>query len=423
MTRKYDIIRINKDGGISVHWNKCFNMIMEIKREYEERYKDGILNVEHWVERLNNEKYIDFLAPLQLNHYKEYVLVRYGLAEMQRGMWTDPESVYRHCRSTVIDLKNGELVLHPFTKFFNLNEVEETSLDNVINKLKTAKVIEIANKLDGSLFSARYYRGEIFTSTSMALDEENSWRLADAKRMLKESKEIQKLILKYPEYTFVFEYISLKDPHVVIYKEYDEGLYLIGITDMNTGRELNYAEIINLAREYGVKSTEIEDIKFEDLLVKSKEIRAHEKEGWVVNIDGHRFKIKGDDYVNIHRILDRISSVNVIIEALADDKYDDLISKIPFAYRGRVEKIADKIMDWKVEMETNIEKYFNEAPKGDKKEFMIWVNGIDKKYQHYVRCKYLGEEYNLLRNKNAGYRKAKDIFGMTADELMSEAST
>ncbi len=193
---------------------------MEIKREYEERYKDGILNVEHWVERLNNEKYIDFLAPLQLNHYKEYVLVRYGLAEMQRGMWTDPESVYRHCRSTVIDLKNGEIVLHPFTKFFNLNEVEETSLDNVINKLKTAKVIEIANKLDGSLFSARYYRGEIFTSTSMALDEENSWRLADAKRMLKESKEIQKLILKYPEYTFVFEYISLKDPHVVIYKEY-----------------------------------------------------------------------------------------------------------------------------------------------------------------------------------------------------------
>lgn len=437
-------------------WNRCYNMVMEIKKAYEKNYKEGTLNIEHWVETLYKDlentileadymieftevtkeghkftmfvefidladiiRYKDFLDPLQFNHAGDFVLIRYGLAEMQRGMWTDPESVYRHCRSTVIDLKNEKLILHPYTKFFNLNEVDETRLEVIQEKLKVAKIIEIANKLDGSLFSARYYKDKIFTSTSMALLEENSWRLADANRMLQESKELTEMIQNYPEYTFVFEYISIKDTHVVIYKEDDEGLYLIGITDMRDGRELNYREIIEIAKEYDIKSTIIENISFDELLTDSKTIQASEKEGWVINIDGQRFKIKGDDYVSLHRLLDSISSVNVIIEAIAEDTYDDLISKVPFAYRGRVEKIANEIFEWKIKMDRNTQLYFEMAPKGSRKEFMYWVDAfLDTKYRDSVKSIYLGKEYNLLKGLSGNYKSAREIFGMTAEELM-----
>ncbi len=90
--------------------------------------------------------------------------------EMHESMWTNPGSIYRECRSVVIDVVNEQLVLAPFRKFFNLNEVDENRLENILNKIKSAKSIEITDKLDGSMQNARYYNGDIVISGSRALD-------------------------------------------------------------------------------------------------------------------------------------------------------------------------------------------------------------------------------------------------------------
>lgn len=402
-------------------WNKCLKKVKDIKKEYNKYIGGDELNLELWVDELakkqlgNYKENIEFIKPLHFSYKGEYVLIRYGLVDMKRGMWEDPESVYRHCRSIVIDLKNEEIVLFPFTKFFNVNEVEETRIENILKKLENAKVVEMANKLDGSLYSARNYKGEIVTSTSSSLKESKSWRLVDANRMLKINKNIVKMIKVNPEYTFVFEYISQRDSHVVIYKE--EGIYLIGITDIRDGKELHYKEIKEIAEIYGVESVGIDKIGFKEMLNKSKTIKAHEKEGWVINIDGERFKVKGDEYVKLHRILDSISSVNVIIEAIADGKYDDLISKVPDAYRDRVENIANRIYEWVDKKERDIETLYFYRPKGDIKRFMLWTELLDKKYRPYLKCKYLGEEYNLLKNYSGSYVTCKDIFGVNSNEV------
>ena len=78
------------------------------------------------------------------------------------------------------------------------------------------------------------------------------------------------------------------------------------------------------------------DKTFEEILEDVKTIKSDEQEGFVVNIDGHMIKVKGDDYVQIHRVLSKISSINLIIESVAENKIDDLISKVPAAYRERV---------------------------------------------------------------------------------------
>jgi len=389
-------------------WNPVYNLVIEIKNEYKEKFGLDTLHFETWLSKLNKDKYNDIFECLQINQFNEFILIRYGLAEMQEGMWLDPNSIYRECRSIVIDLKEEELVLTPFRKFFNLNEVEENKLEVVEEKFINSSNVEIANKLDGSMQNARWYKGRVFTSGSMALDPNESWRLEEGYSMLDDL--YVKMIKEHPQFTFIFEYISLKDAHVVLYSNKDEGMHLIGIRNSCTGEQLPYSKVIEIANKYSIKVVNLENKTLQQLLDEMKEFQSHEKEGWVLNIDGHYIKLKCDDYVSIHRLLDKVSSVNVIIESIADDKFDDLISKIPDKYKERVNNIAGLIFDYLKKTSIKIKELYEQAPKDNRKDFMIWVeNNVPHEIKHYLRNEYLRKEYNLLKKGLLGYKRMSDL--------------
>ena len=110
---------------------------------------------------------------------------------------------------------------HTNKKFMNLNQNEEYSLDNVqqrINKaVKEHKPVEITTKLDGSMQCANFYEGNFIMTGAQAVSKENSWRLTDGYDMLMQNKFMQTMIRENPLLTFIFDYISLKDAHVVKY--------------------------------------------------------------------------------------------------------------------------------------------------------------------------------------------------------------
>lgn len=326
-------------------------------------------------------------------------------------MWEDKNSIYRECRSVVIDLESEELVLTPFRKFFNLNEVEENKLDNILEEIKNARRVEVTDKLDGSMQSARFYKGEIFMAGSMAIDKRDSWRLEDGYSKLTENHK--RMIKDTPEFTFIFEYISIKDAHVVNYHKNLEGLYLIGIRNTETGYQLPYEMVKIISKHYKVPMADIENYTLDEILELSKTMKSDKKEGWVLNIDGHMIKIKCDDYVKLHRVLDKFSSINVIIENVAEDRLDDLLSKIPDLYKERIMRIANKIIDYKNKTNKEIEEFYNKAPKENKKVFMIWVkNNVPSNIKGYVRMKYLGKEFNVLKKgcgKVQGYKKLNEL--------------
>lgn len=392
-------------------WNEPYQLIMSIKRDFTKLHNNNTIphyNFAEWISELNNPYYNAFLEPLQVNQFKDFILIRYGLAEMQQGMWLDSNSIYRQCRSLVIDIRNNEIVLSPFRKFFNLNEVEENKIENIVDEIKSAKCVEITNKLDGSMQSCRYYNDDYFMSGSMALDEENSWRLKDGKSMLTENHK--RMIKQNHSITFVFEYISLADSHVVCYNKEDEGLHLIGMIDVETGYEYRYYEIQQISKDYNIQCVDIELISLEEIIELSKEIKSNEKEGWVINIDGHRVKLKCDDYVKLHRMLDVVSSVNVIIQNIADETFGDLVGKIPESHRKRSLEIAKKVFDYVSLVNNQIEEYYKFLPKDSKKDFMIAVDKVyHKELRGYLRAKYLGQEYNLLKSQNGSYKKMKEI--------------
>jgi hypothetical protein len=177
-------------------WNQVFNFIMKIKYDYLKTFGSfNTYDFETWLEKLNKNEYNDFFSCLQTSQRDYELLIRYGIAEMQEGMWSDPNSLYRECRSIVIDLYCDEIIVAPFRKFFNLDEVQENKLENVQKEIASAKVIEYTNKLDGSMQVARWYNNQIKMYGSMALRKEESWRLADGynkltnnhKRMIKDN--------------------------------------------------------------------------------------------------------------------------------------------------------------------------------------------------------------------------------------------
>lgn len=261
--------------------------------------------------------------------------------------------------------------------------------------------------------SARWYNNRIIMAGSQAINPDNSWRLQDGYRMINELPGYKEMLEKYPECTFIFEYISLKDTHVVKYTKEQEGLYLIGIRRMDNGEEYDYCTILEFARVFNIPTTQIFDKTIEQVMKELDDKSSDEAEGFVINIDGYKVKLKYNDYVNIHKALSKLSSINFIIRSIADNKYDDLLSKLPIAYHDQVKKIANVVVEYIAKTEKIIEKYYYLAPKNNKKEFMIYVSdNVPKEYQGYCRELYFGNKINVIKNGNdkcPHYKKLKDM--------------
>ena len=398
-------------------WNKVFIFFMELKRTIGDNFTLEVL-FKDLIELYCTDGQKKICEPLQLNQKGELLLIRYGrYSDVFNGeseydfvdFWDMFDGFYQECRSLVINLELEEIVLSPFKKFRNLGECEENSLENIKRKIDVAKSIEITDKLDGSMQSARWYYNEVIMSGSQSLSLSDSWRLTDGHNMLTSNLNYVTMLNHYSDCTFIFEYISLQDAHVVLYDKSQEGLYLIGIRSVIDGEQYSYKDVLKIANEYGVKTTKLYDKTLDEVMSELDKYKAHEKEGFVMNIDGYMVKIKCDDYVNIHRILSNISSINLIIQKISEDQFDDLIAKVPLSYRDRVTKVANVIYDYIKRTNDIVTDIYSIADKSDKKSFMIWVeNNVDKELRGYVRNLYLGNENNYLK-RGQGLKKLKDM--------------
>ena len=420
-------------------WNPVYNLVMEIKDKYTEMFYKAKFNkekidgkeytcLEYWVNRLNIEKYNNIFKILQCNQFEDFILIRYAsysdiysddIDTTPEELWNFMDGFYRECRSIVIDVRNEEIVLAPFRKFMNAGETEEYSFDNIKKRIENASSIEITDKLDGSMQSARNYHGKVIMSGSQAINPDDSWRLQDGYTYLLNDINAFKMVIMNSSYTFIFEYISLKDSHVVKYTDEQQGLYLIGMRDVYSGEQLSYRMVREFAHRYNVKMTKIFDKTFDEAIEDTKRYKSNEKEGFVINVDGFMFKLKCDDYVQMHRILSKLSSVNLIIRNIADDKFDDMISKIPLAYHNRVYGIAGLVYKYIEKMNRNVNQYIEEAPKDSRKDFMIWVDkNVPREYNGYVKAKYLGKDVNFIKsNGSSPHYKRLGEMGYSIQDL------
>lgn len=416
------------------NWNLVFNFIMRLKKEvflkigsisYDKKEvinkyggKKELSCVENWARILNNKEYIKRLEPIQINQAQNLVLFRYAnhtsvkegeteISSFDNEFWDLYDGFYRECRSLVIDVVNDCIVIAPFKKFMNLNQSEDYSLENIQKRMKEAiynhKPVEISTKLDGSMQCANYYQGKIVMNGAQAIDKEKSWRLSDGYARLQSNFNLVKMIMENSDLTFIFEYISLKDAHVVKYTLEQEGLYLIGIRENKTGKQWSYEEVLNIAKVYQVQlTTDLHKESLEEILNNLDKYKSSEAEGVVLNIDGFLVKIKYNDYIKCHKLLSAISSSNLIIEAYADGWIDDLIAKIPVEYRWRVEGLIHILENYKQAMEQHIEESYQQIysiSNGEIVSFMKEVQTYPKEDRKYIVQRYKGQEINLFKTQ------------------------
>ena len=132
---------------------------MKIKNDYINTFGSlDTLSIADMCVRLNTKEYRNFLRCVTITNHNEFNLVKYSLIlGGDTDLYTNSNSIYREMRGFCVDILNEKMILVPFQKFFNVNEIEETSIDVVKKQIEQAKVFEISNKMDGSMLSVRYY--------------------------------------------------------------------------------------------------------------------------------------------------------------------------------------------------------------------------------------------------------------------------
>ena len=409
------------------HWSSVLNVITDIKEKYINKFNTITYNkgdyetcLIRWITELNDELYLSMFAPIQTSQNGELVLVRYGeYSDVFGGeseivydeFWDRFDNFYRECRSIVINVVSDEIAILPFNKFFNINELDETNIDVVKERMLNAKSIEITDKLDGSMQCGRFYNNKIIMSGSKSLSVNDSWRLADGYKMLTTNENYVQMLAENPDLTFIFEYLSYEDSHVVIYSEDDYGLHLIGVRNTITGELYSYNVMLDYAKKYNVKTTTLfVDKTLDEIMDSLDDYKSNEKEGFVLNIDNFMVKIKYNDYVAMHKILSQRSSINLIIKAIGDGIFDDFISKIPTSYRQRVLDVAKKIFKYISLINADIEKYYNQTIELEFVEKMKYIQqNVPKSLQWMIINKVKGNEIDVIKRKSGNYIKIKEI--------------
>ena len=309
--------------------------------------------------------------------------------------WDD---ITLNMRGTVLD-REGNVVARTFPKFFNM---EEHTPDQI-----PSEPFDVFEKMDGSLGILFHY--------------DSDWHLATRGSFVSDQAVKGKEILskyKYrdldPGCTYLFEIIYSENRIVVSY-DYED-LVLLAVIDNQTGYEYDIHNV--LFRDFedaGFKIVKkyngIDDYK------ELKKIIPDNSEGFVIKfVSGFRMKIKGEEYVRLHRLITNFSNVD-IWEVLKEGKnLEDFLDKVPDEFDSWVKRTMNSILTNYQRIESQVGKIYeyhmfgkfgDKEPETDKKKYAEWVKERDPKIQPILFKMFDGGDYSkyLWRLVRPEYQK------------------
>jgi RNA ligase len=318
------------------------------------------------------------------------------------SQWDD---ITLNCRGLVLD-NEGNVVAKPFPKFFNMEELMDTDIPN--------ESFEVFEKMDGSLgiffyyertlsleeryniwFNNNYVTGmERFFDPNKLPDFDDpyyeptpkikgEWHMVTRGSFTSEQAiKGMEIAKKYnydkicvPGYTYLFEIIYPENRIVVDYGK-EERLVLLGVMDKK-GEEFPYSEIEGEGWDIVNKYDGVNDY------TKLKEMISNDEEGYVIRFSGGmRMKIKGEEYVRLHRILTNFSTKDIwellrnneqlepFLERVPDE-FDDWVKRIMMNLRYSFHHIDERV--GKMYDYFRYGKFNDRYPEPTKKEFAEYV--------------------------------------------------
>lgn len=255
----------------------------------------------------------------------------YSQATVYNEDWDD---LTRLCRGLVTD-GEGNVISRPFPKFFNWGQPGAPGPEI------TSQPFTAYDKEDGSLIIVGTdSNGDVVVSTKGSFD---TWHSAEARKMLDGYGWAP-----IPGSTVIFEFIH-PDNRIVVDYDGRQDLVLLGAVWNDDGLdhfhphavadEMNWQGAVAVPRKFHLPSM-LETVADPE--------NGPNREGFVLVWDNptgpaHRVKIKFAQYVNLHRMLSRISNVSVW-EALKDGTFEALLELVPDEIYDKVRETADELI-------------------------------------------------------------------------------
>lgn len=224
------------------------------------------------------------------------------------SLWTP---VVEMARGLVLDHDNRRVVATPFPKFFNLGECGLTP---------PAEPFEVFEKLDGSL-GVIAHDGERWRVTTKGSFDSAQARWAEAWLSQRDTSSLSRGV------TYLCEIVYAENRVVVSYPW--EGLVLLAAY-AEDGREWSRDEVESAARSIGLRVCERYAFDSVAALVDAAAQFSANHEGFVVRFaSGFRLKIKGAEYLRVHRLVSRVTPLALWEALSAGDDLDAIRAQIP----------------------------------------------------------------------------------------------
>jgi RNA ligase len=248
---------------------------------------------------------------------------------------TFDDAYLRECRGIVFNTAGKFVTGRPLHKFFNLNEREETRVEN----LDWSKVARVMDKRDGSMIHTVWTMNGLRLKSKKSFDSDvakaaETWMHAqDGLNVFRFCARMQAL-----DKTAIFEWTAPDARIVLFYAEAE--LRLLHVRDNKSGEYMQLEELRKWAFEFGVGLVDEVDEFFwtmaDDGIPATREFDVKRMmeaaksregvEGWIVQFeDGNMVKVKTDWYLKRHRAMTFIRERD-IAELVLDEGLDDMKS-------------------------------------------------------------------------------------------------
>jgi len=296
------------------------------------------------------------------------------------GLWND---VLLQCRGLVTD-DEGNVVARPFKKFFNLEEGKHTPTSE----------FDVYDKMDGSLGILFNYKGEWVFATRGSFTSDQSVKGLE----LLSKYDYQKL---HKDYTYLFEIIYNENRIVVKYSF--EDVILLGMIHTESGEEIDIhngpMRFRNLISNIGLPVVKKYDgIKDFNLL---KGMVGDNEEGFVVRFsNGDRMKVKGEEYIRLHRIISMISTKSIWEILSSGESIEEVFDGVPDEFYPQIREYEKSLRYGFMSISEHAGKLFDmlyENYDGDlpeKRVYAEWVKKQDKHLQPILFRMYDRKDYS-----------------------------
>lgn len=279
--------------------------------------------------------YIREDAGIRVYDRQDHIQVNYNFV----GAETFKNPFDLECRGIVFDKGSGAIIARPFQKFFNVGEREQ------LHEIDFASPHRVEHKLDGSMVFGLSV-GEVvrfFTRGGPSSQSAEAWRRASENERSFVADAVGQGV------TPIFEWTAPDNRIVVHYPE--NALTLLALREMVSGRYLSRSEMQAMARPHLVRVVDEigeggDTAEWRKIVETIRAMRG--VEGAVIAFDdGHRLKIKADDYVIRHRATSGVSEEKAVVRALLEGAIDDVLPLLSDDVRSSLE-------DWRGRFEAKL---------------------------------------------------------------------